>query len=132
MGTRYGRTISLVDPDRWEDDDATILSQAVTMCLSTAESTYRSSPTYGFDVVQAIGDGISETSGRRVGARAADAIEDDERFRAVRVPVDSLLGSDASFEVQIDAFEDGPFELTGPLADETIRERLRQRELEGG
>ena len=51
-----------------------------------------------------------------------------KRFRAARLPIDALVRSEATFAVEIDPFEEGPFELTGPLADEEIRERLRQRD----
>lgn len=128
MGARFGRTISLVDPDRFEDDDNTIISESVTRTLSTSAGTYLSSPLYGYDITEAIGEGIDVVSGRRIGARAASAIEDDERVRAARLPVESLLQSVATFDVQIDAFEEGPFELTGALSDPVLRERLRQRD----
>lgn len=128
MGAAYGRTISLEDPDRWEDDDKAILSQAVTMVLSTAPGLYQDAPLYGYDIVLAIGEGTDGTQARRVSARAAAAIEEDERVRAVQLPVDRLERSSATFEVQIDPIETGPFELTGPLSDEAVRERLRQRD----
>lgn len=132
MGELYGRTISLEDPDRWEDDDRVILSQAATITLATAPGTLQSAPLFGYDVTLAIGEGINAVSGRRLGARAAAALEEDERVRAVRVPVDKLLVSAASFDVELDPVEAGPFELTGPLTDEGVREALRQRdELEG-